>query len=94
MEGKPEEPNKPGEPDKTVTIVVNGVDKPVPVRSELSFDDLVRLAFNEKRDNPLIVYSISYTKGASDQHDVSLGPNDTVRVVDGMIFDVDRTDRS
>ncbi len=45
MNGKPEEPDKPGEPDKTVTIVVNGVDKPAPARSELSLDDLVWLAF-------------------------------------------------
>ena len=80
--------------DKTVTIIVNGVDKPVPADSELNFDDLVWLAFNEKRDNPNIVYSISYSKGKDSQGEASLTPNDTVKALDGMIFDVDRTDQS
>ncbi len=95
MNDKPEYPiNKPVEPGKTVTIIVNGVEKPVEARSELSFDDLVLLAFNEKPGNPNIVYSITYTKAEGAQDEGSLAPGKKVKIVDGMIFDVDRTDKS
>ena len=85
--------DKPIEQNKTVTIIVNGVEKEIPVRSELNFDDLVYLAFNEKPGKPNIEYSITYTKGEGDHYEGSITPGKSVKVVDGMIFDVDRTDR-
>ena len=94
MNDKPEQLDKPVEQNKTVTIIVNGVEKEVPARSELNYDDLVFLAFNEKPGKPNIEYSITYTKAEGDQYEGSLTPGKSVKVVDGMIFDVDKTDRS
>ena len=94
MNDKPEDLNKPVEANKTVTIIVNGVEKEVTARSELSFDDLIWLAFNEKPGKPNIEFSITYTKAEGSQNESSLTPGKSVKVVNGMIFDVDRTDRS
>ena len=94
MNGKPEDSNKPVEPGKTVTIIVNGTDKTVAARSELSFDDLVWLAFEEKLGNQNIVYTITYSRTAGGLDEQSLTRKQSVKVVEGMIFDVDRTDNS
>ena len=84
--------NEKPDDKKTVTITVNGQNKEVAVRSELTFADIVKLAFNEDLSNPNIEYTITYSKGPLGQDERVLTKGDSVKAVDGLIFDVDRTD--
>ena len=49
--------------DKTVSIIVNGRPTPIPrERDELSFDELVDLAFDDPARGPQIVFTITFRK--------------------------------
>lgn len=82
-----------------ITIVVNGREKVMPPRSmsphgELSFDQLVKLAYNLPPSGPDIVFTISYRNGAGRPIDGRLVAGQGVKVKDGTIFNVSFTDRS
>ena len=77
----------------TVTIVVNGREKVIP-SSELSFEQVVRLAFDPPPSGPDIVFTVSYRNGAGRPPDGRLVAGKSVKVGDGTIFNVSFTDRS
>ena len=79
--------------DKEYTIVVNGRQKVVTV-DELSFSDIVGLAFDNPPTGPNIVYTITYRRGHGNKPEGTLGEGQTVKVKDGMIFNVTATDKS
>ncbi len=78
---------------KDVTIIVNGVGKVVE-KDGLSYDEVVRLAFDNPLTGPDILITITYRRGHDDKPDGFLIPGGTVKVKDGMIFDVTATDKS
>jgi hypothetical protein len=80
--------------DNTVTIVINGVRKPVAKNAVLSFDQLVRLAFENPQTGDGAQYTINYTRGPDGHRSGSLVEGQTVPVKDGMEFDVTPTNRS
>ena len=80
------------EKDKEVTIIVNGREKTV-TSKELTFDEVVDLAFDDPQRGPNIVFTITYRRGEGNKEG-SLLEGQSVKVKDGMIFNVTRTDKS
>lgn len=78
--------------DGDVTVVVNG--RPVEVSAkELTFDEVV--ALSGLATGPQIVFTISYRKGDGKKPEGSMVQGGAaVKVKEGMIFNVDSTDRS
>jgi hypothetical protein len=79
--------------DKDLTIVVNGRDKLVNSK-ELSFTEVVALAFENPPSGPNIVFTVTYRRGHGDKPEGTLVEGATVRIKDGMIFNVTATDKS
>jgi hypothetical protein len=78
----------------TTTVIVNGQEKAV-TDKDLSFEQLVSLAYD---GNPPTgdnwEFTIAYRRGHSNKPEGSLVAGQTVKVKEGMIFDVYGTDKS
>ena len=79
--------------NKDVRIIVNGREKVV-TGKEISFDQVVALAFAQPPTGPNIVITVTYHRGHGGKPEGSLLPGGTVMVKEGMIFDVTSTDKS
>jgi len=79
--------------DKEKTIIVNGQQKTV-TADELSFDQIVDLAFDPSQRGPQIEFTVDYRKGDDKKPKGSLVQGQTVKIKDGMIFNVTATDKS
>lgn len=75
------------------TIVVNGQQKTVD-KDELSFDQVVALAFDPVPTGPNVMLTITYRRGHGDKPEGTLTEGESVKVKEGMIFDVTATDKS
>lgn len=78
---------------KEITIFVNAEEKTTSETS-LSFEDVVRLAFNPVPAGENIMFTIVYSRGPRKNPKGSLLEGGSVRVKKGMAFDVTTTDRS
>jgi hypothetical protein len=78
---------------KIFGIIVNAQKKEV-VETKLSFDEVVKLAYPIPPDGQNIMFTITYRKGPKQNPKGSLLEGQTVRIKNGMIFDVTPTDRS
>lgn len=78
---------------KPVTIIVNGEPHEVP-KDEIAFDEVVALAYPDGPQGPNVIYSVTYRKGPDHKPKGILAPGDSVKVKDGMVFDVRVTDKS
>jgi hypothetical protein len=88
IEGKHE-----GHDDKTFTIIVNARKKTVK-DDKLSFDQVVKLAFEHPLTGPNIMYTITYSNGPRENPEGNLLEGKSVKIKDGMIFNVIQTDKS
>jgi hypothetical protein len=79
---------------KTITIIVNGRPKTVPKKDELTFEEVVALAFENPQTGDGIQYTIQYTRGHGDKPAGTLVEGQAVKVKEGMEFDVTATNRS
>lgn len=79
--------------DHSYTIYVNGRPKVVTMR-ELSFSDVVALAFNPVPTGPNVMFTVTYSRGEGNKPEGSLIAGESVKVKDGMIFNVTQTDKS
>ena len=79
--------------DKDVTIIVNGRPKVVP-KGEISFETVVLLAFSTPHTGPDYEYTVTYAKGHDSKKEGALTAGNSVRVKDGMIFNVTETNKS
>lgn len=78
---------------RTFTIIVNGRQKEVTLK-ELSFDEIVALAFENLPTGQNVLFTITYRKGESNNPEGSLIKGQSVKIKDGMIFNVTATDKS
>lgn len=78
---------------KVFTIVVNAQKKEV-AEPKLSFDEVVKLAYPVPPDGQNIMFTIKYRNGPKVNPKGSLLEGQSVRIKNGMIFDVTPTDRS
>ena len=81
--------------DKTFTIIINGRPTPVPrERDELSFDELVDLAFDDPARGPQIVFTITFREAGGRVPEGELDEGEQLKVRNGTIVNVTRTDQS
>jgi hypothetical protein len=75
------------------TIIVNGRPKTVH-HQNLSFEQVVQLAFENPPTGPNVVFTISYTGAAGPKPHGTLTKGQSVKVKDGTVFNVRATDKS
>jgi len=78
---------------KEVTIIVNTREKTWNEK-KISYEEVIILAFGSYSDDPNIVYTVTFTKGEKPKHEGSLMKGESVKVKDGMIFNVTQTNKS
>lgn len=79
--------------DKEVTIIVNGREKTIE-KGELTFDQIVALAFDNPPTGEFICFTITYRRGLGNKPEGTLAEGESVKVKEGMIFNVTATDKS
>ncbi len=77
----------------TVTIIVNAREKKWSEK-EISFEQVVKIAFPTPPPGENIVYTVTYRKGEGHKPEGTLTEGEQVKVKDGMIFNVTATDKS
>ena len=88
-----DKPNAIEEVSKAVTIIVNGRPKRVTTK-EVSFDELVNLAFDDPARGPLIVFTVTFRKAGGRISDGELDEGQRIKVIEGTVVNVTRTDQS
>ncbi|GAB5400977.1 MAG: hypothetical protein Aureis2KO_25620 [Aureisphaera sp.] len=63
-------------------------------KGEISFEEVVILAYGEISNNPDIIYTVNYVNGVPSKPEGSMLPGDVVSVNNKMIFNVTKTDKS
>lgn len=81
------------EKKKEYSIVVNGRQKTV-TTNELSFAEIVALAFDNPPTGQNVLFTITYRRGYGNKPEGTLIDGEVVKVKDGMIFNVTATDKS
>lgn len=90
---KPEETKAEGQGQaKSYTIVVNGRPKTV-TDKEISFEAVVDLAYPQPRGANLM-FTVTYRRGEGNKPEGTLVEGESVKVKEGMIFNVSATDKS
>ena len=74
-------------------IIVNTREKTVDA-DELTFDHVVRLAFDPVPNGPNIMITVSYRHAAGEKHEGTLTQGESVKIKDGTVFVVTATDKS
>jgi multiubiquitin len=80
--------------DRTVTIIVNGREKHVPRNDDLTFDELIALAYDNPPKGEFIYWTITYRKGHGDKPEGTVIEGGSVKPKEGMVFNVTFTDKS
>jgi hypothetical protein len=80
--------------EKMVTIVVNGTAFEVPKKEDITYVEVVTLAYPDYPQHPEITYSVTYTRGDGHKPEGILSPGESVKVKEGMAFNVIRTGQS
>jgi hypothetical protein len=78
---------------KTVTIVVEGTKHEWP-KDEISYAEVVTLEVPDYAQHPEITYSVTYKRGQGNKPEGTLVPGATVKVKEGMVFNVSETGQS
>ena len=79
---------------KSVTVFINGTRTVLP-KDQISYEELVALAFsNNPPTGETVQITVQYTKGHSDKPKGALVEGQSVKVKEGMEFDVTATNRS
>ena len=78
---------------KEITIIVNGREKVVD-KKELSFSEIIALAFENPPTGPNFVFTVTFRRGHGHKPEGTLLPGETVKIKKGMIFNVTATDKS
>ncbi|MEK6782186.1 MAG: multiubiquitin domain-containing protein [Bacteroidota bacterium] len=78
---------------KKVAIIVNGTPHEVE-KDELTYDEVVTLAFPDFPQHPERTYSVTYQRGHSHKPEGILSPGGSVKFKEGMIFYVKHTGQS
>ncbi len=79
--------------DNATVIIVNGREKSVE-RKKLSFDELIKLAFENPPSGPLICFTITYRNGPKQNPEGTMDEGGKVKIKNRMVFNVTATDKS
>lgn len=80
-------------PPKMVTIIVEGTAHEWP-KGEITYVEVVTLEVPDYAEHPEITYSVKYTRGHGNKPEGTLPPGGSVKVKEGMIFNVCETGQS
>lgn len=80
-------------PKKTVTIIVEGTEHEWP-KGEIAYAEVVTLEVPDYAQHPEITYSVRYKRGQGNKPEGTLAPGASVKVKEGMIFNVSETGQS
>lgn len=86
--------NPTNQEEKTVTIIVNGRQRSWPKNADISYEQLIGLAFENPPTGDDVQITVQYTRGEGHKPSGTLVENQSVKVKDGMVFDVTATNRS
>jgi hypothetical protein len=78
---------------KTVTIIVEGTAHEWP-KGEITYAEVVTLEVPDYAQHPEITYSVKYRNGQGNKPEGVLPPGGSVKVKEGMIFNVSETGQS
>ena len=81
------------EAKKAHAIVVNGRAETWEEK-EISFEQVIKLAFPTPPAGSDIRYTVTFHKGEGDKHEGTLTKGESVKVKNDMVFDVTATDKS
>ena len=84
---------KPPDNAKEVTVVFNGRPRVVP-KEHLSFEEVIAYSFDTPPSGDGVQFTIQFTRGHSGKPNGTLLEGESVKVKDGMEFDVTATNRS
>ena len=76
-----------------VTIIVEGTAHEW-TKKEITYDEVVTLEVPDYAQHPEITYSVTYKKGHGNKPESDLAKGESVKVKDGMIFNVSETGQS
>jgi hypothetical protein len=79
--------------ERTITIIVNGRKKTVE-QSRLRFRELLAIAFDPVPDGPNWCFTVTYRNGPNSNPEGTLVEGQSIRIKEGMIFNVTATDKS
>ena len=90
----PEHPEPP-EPPNRITVLVNGEEKKLlPHIKQLSYEEIVKLAYGTLPTNPNTIYTVAYSNGPIENSKGTLTRGRSVLVKEGMVFNVSKSDKS
>lgn len=78
---------------KDFTVIVNAQERVVQ-KDELTFDEVVRLAFENPPTGENVLFTITYRRGRGEKPEGTLLEGETLKIKEGMIINVTQTDRS
>jgi hypothetical protein len=78
---------------KKITVVINATPHSVE-KEEISYTEVVTLAFSDYPQHPERTYAVTYERGLGHKPAGILSPGESVKVKDGMIFYVKYTGQS
>lgn len=78
---------------KDFTIIVNARQKVVAAK-EMLFAEIVALAFDNPPTTPNTIFTVTYRRGEGNKPEGTLTDGETVKIKEGMIFNVTATDKS
>lgn len=81
------------EEKKTVSIIVEGSPHEW-TKDKITYAEVVTLEVPDYSQHPEITYSVTYKKGHGDKPEGVLSPGGSVKVKEGMIFNVSETGQS
>ncbi len=79
--------------EKVVTIIVEGIPHEWP-KKEITYTEVVTLEVPDYASHPEITYSVVYKRGHGNKPEGILVPGASVKVKEGMIFNVSETGQS
>lgn len=80
-------------PQVAVTVVINGRPRQV-AKDELTFREVVELAFEQPVFGDNIVYTVTYKRGHGNKPEGTLVEGELLKPKEGMLINVARTDKS
>jgi hypothetical protein len=78
---------------KEYTIIINAREHKIS-EDQVSFDDVIRMAFGEVSSDPNVAYTVTYKRGQGNKPEGSMVKGDSVKIKEGMIFNATSTNKS
>lgn len=83
----------PHSKNENTEIIVNSI-KHYVSHSEVAFDQVVTIAYPDGKKGPLITYTVNFYSSADNPDSGKLTAGKKIKVKNGTVFNVTRTDRS